>query len=346
MAELLRNASRFEDPVFVRKMAYYIGPYTKVFKAFAVMTPGFHVRNGLANAIQLALAGAEMDNVIQGSRMYHSWLKAKKSGSTWDEFMKTLDPNMAEVMNVARDGSIGSGGGIYTEVMKEAIGGRLEKFWLVRKNYALGQASDNYSRFILAYDSALKGNDAVTAAARVKRFFFDYEDLSTLDKVMKQIIPFWVFYSRNMHVQITNMWLNPKPYLIYNNVKDNISDREKPLPPFVRQMGGFKLPVGKGLYAMPDFGFTRINQELSDLTNPKRLLNKVNPVFSVPIEQIMGRDAFTEKEFTGTQDRLLNILRSVAPPAQQVDRLITNDNPMSQLNAWLGYLGSPVRKYN
>jgi hypothetical protein len=346
MAELLRNASRFEDPVFVRKMAYYIGPYTKVFKAFAVMTPGFHVRNGLANAIQLALAGAEMDNVIQGSRMYHSWLKAKKAGSTWDEFMKTLDPNMAEVMNVARDGSIGSGGGIYTEVMKEAIGGRLEKFWLIRKNYALGQASDNYSRFILAYDSALKGNDAVTAAARVKRFFFDYEDLSTLDKVMKQIIPFWVFYSRNMHVQITNMWLNPKPYLIYNNVKDNISDREKPLPPFVRQMGGFKLPVGKGLYAMPDFGFTRINQELSDLTNPKRLLNKVNPVFSVPIEQIMGRDAFTEKEFTGTQDRLLNILRSVAPPAQQVDRLITNDNPMSQLNAWLGYLGSPVRKYN
>jgi hypothetical protein len=97
---------------------------------------------------------------------------------------------------------------------------------------------------------------------------------------------------------------------------------------------------------MPDFGFTRINQELSDLTNPKRLLNKVNPVFSVPIEQIMGRDAFTEKEFTGTQDRLLNALRSVAPPASQVDRLILNDNPMSQLNAWLGYLGSPVRKYN
>jgi hypothetical protein len=346
MAELLRNASRFEDPVFVRKMAYYIGPYTKVFKAFAVMTPGFHVRNGLANAIQLALAGAEMDNVIQGSRMYYSWLKAKKAGSTWDEFMKTLDPNMAEVMNIARDGSIGSGGGIYSEVIKEAIGGKLEKLWLVRKNYALGQASDNYSRFILAYDSALKGNDAVTAAARVKRFFFDYEDLSTLDKVMKQIIPFWVFYSRNMHVQITNMWLNPKPYLIYNNVKDNISDREKPLPPFVRQMGGFKLPVGKGLYAMPDFGFTRIEQELSDLTNPKRLLNKVNPVFSVPIEQIMGRDAFTEKEFTGTQDRLLNALRSVAPPASQVDRLILNDNPMSQLNAWLGYLGSPVRKYN
>lgn len=346
MAELLRNASRFEDPLFVRKMAYYIGPYTKVFKAFAVMSPGFHVRNGLANAIQLALAGAEMDNVIAGSKMYYLWLQAKKVGSTWDEFIGTLDPRLVDVMNIAREGSIGSGGGIYSDVIKEAIGGRLEKFWLVRKNYALGQASDNYSRFILAYDSAIKGNDPVTAAARVKRFFFDYEDLSTLDKVMKQIIPFWIFYSRNMHVQITNMWLNPKPYLIYNNVKDNISDREKPLPPFVRQMGGFKLPVGKGLYAMPDFGFTRIDKEISDLAHPMQLLDKVNPVFSVPIEQILGRDNFTGKEFTGTQDRLLDMLRSTLPPAQQVDRLITNDNPMSKLNAWLGYLGSPVRKYN
>jgi hypothetical protein len=77
-----------------------------------------------------------------------------------------------------------------------------------------------------------------------------------------------------------------------------------------------------------------------------QMLNKVNPVFSVPIEQILGRDNFTGKEFTGTQDRLLNVLRSTLPPAQQVDRLITNDNPMSKLNAWLGYMGSPVRKYN
>jgi hypothetical protein len=327
-------------------MAYYIGPYTKVFKAFAVLTPGFHIRNGMANAVQLALAGTEMDNAIQGSKLYYSWLKAKKAGRTWDEFVGAMDPQMQKVMNIAREGSIGSGGGIFSEVIKEAIGGRLEKLWIIRKNYALGQASDNYSRFILAYDSAMKGNDAAMAAARVKRFFFDYEDLSTVDTIMKQIMPFWIFYSRNLHTQITNMWLNPKPYLIYNNLKENIEDRETPLPPFVRQMGGFRLPVGEGIYAMPDFGFTRIPQEISDLTNPMRMLNKVNPVFSIPLEQAIGKDTFTGKEFTGTQDRLLNALRGIAPPAQQFDKLITNDNPMSQLNAWLSYLGSPIRKYN
>ena len=346
MVELLSNAARFEDPEFIRKMAYYIGPYTKLFKAFAVLSPGFHVRNGLANAIQLALAGVEMDNAIQGTKMFKRWMDASKSGQSWNEFISTLDDSMKDIMITARNGSIGSGGGIYSEVMKEASGSRVMDWWLIRKNYALGQASDNYSRFVLSFDSAMKGNDQFMAAARVKRFYFDYEDLSTMDKVMKQFMPFWLFYSRNMHTQITNMWLNPRPYHIYYNIKNNISDREQPNPPFVEEMGGFKLPFGDGLYAMPDFGFTRIQKELTDLTNPMKMIPKMNPLFVVPFEQITGRDSYSGKKFETGNDRLLNALTSLVPPAQQVDKLVMNDNPMSKLNAWLGYMGSPIRKYN
>ena len=346
MVELLSNAARFEDPEFIRKMAYYIGPYTKLFKAFAVLSPGFHVRNGLGNAIQLALAGVEMDNAIQGTKMFKRWMDASKQGKSWNEFIVTLDPDMQEIMKTARNGSIGSGGGIYTEVMKEASGNRIMDWWIVRKNYSFGQASDNYSRFVLSFDSAMKGNDQFMAAARVKRFYFDYEDLSTVDKFMKQIMPFWLFYSRNMHTQITNMWLNPRPYNIYYNIQRNIEDNETPNPPFVEQLGGFRLPFGDGLYAMPDFGFTRINKELSDLANPIRMVPKLNPLFVVPFEQATGRDSYSGRKFTDVEDRLLNALTGIAPPAQQAEKLILNDNPMSQLNAWLGYLGSPVRKYN
>jgi len=346
MKELLNNAARFEDPEFIRKMAYYIGPYTKLFKAFAVLTPGFHARNGLANAIQLVLAGVEIDNAIQGTKMFKRWMDASKQGKSWNEFIVTLDPQMQEIMKTARNGSIGSGGGIYTEIMKEASGNKIMDWWLIRKNYSFGQASDNYSRFVLSFDSAMKGNDQFMAAARVKRFYFDYEDLSTVDKFMKQIMPFWLFYSRNLHTQITNMWLNPRPYNIYYNIQNNIEDRETPNPPFVEQMGGFRLPFGDGLYAMPDFGFTRVKKELSDLANPMKMVPKLNPLFVVPFEQAIGRDSYSGTKFTDANDRLLNALTSIAPPAQQFDKLITNDNPMSQLNAWLGYFGSPIRKYN
>jgi hypothetical protein len=97
---------------------------------------------------------------------------------------------------------------------------------------------------------------------------------------------------------------------------------------------------------MPDFGFTRVQKELTDLTNPMKMIPKMNPLFVVPFEQITGRDSYTGKKFEGVDDRLLNALTSIAPPAQQFDKLIANDNPMSKLNAWLSYMGSPIRKYN
>jgi hypothetical protein len=76
------------------------------------------------------------------------------------------------------------------------------------------------------------------------------------------------------------------------------------------------------------------------------MVPKLNPLFVVPFEQLTGRDSYSGTKFTDANDRLLNALTSIAPPAQQFDKLITNDNPMSQLNAWLGYFGSPIRKYN
>jgi hypothetical protein len=343
--QLWDAATRIEDPEFVRKLAYYIGPYTKFFKAYATLSPGFHVRNAISNAMQLVLADADVDNMIKATPYYFKWLKAQKSGVSWDDFLKTVEPEMVKPLNVARRGALGGGGGIFSETFKEATGGsRIYDNWLIRKNQAIGQASDNYSRFVLAFDSAMKGGDAGLAQARVKRFFFDYEDLSSVDKVMRQIIPFWLFYSRNMSTQITNMWLNPKPYLIYNSFKRNF-EGEDPAPPFVREMGGFRLPFGEGLYAMPDIGFTRIPQELSDLTNPMKMLNKMNPLLKVPAEQIAGKSAFTGKEFDTGQERLMAALVGLAPPAGQAERLVGRDG-LSQLNAWLGYLGSPIRKYN
>jgi hypothetical protein len=343
--QLWDAATRIEDPEFVRKLAYYIGPYTKFFKAYATLSPGFHVRNAISNAMQLVLADADVDNMIKATPYYFKWLKAQKAGVSWDDFLKTVEPEMVKPLNVARKGALGGGGGIFSETFKEATGGsRIYDNWLIRKNQAIGQASDNYSRFVLAFDSAMKGGDAGLAQARVKRFFFDYEDLSSVDKVMRQIIPFWLFYSRNMSTQITNMWLNPKPYLIYNSFKRNF-EGEDPAPPFVREMGGFRLPFGQGIFAMPDVGFTRIPQELGDLTKPFKMTTKMNPLIKVPVEQIAGKSAFTGKEFDTSQDRLMAALTGLAPTVGQADRLVANEG-LSQLNAWLGYLGSPIRKYN
>ncbi len=349
--QLWEAGSRMQSPEWVRKLAYYVGPYTKAWKAFAVLSPGFHVRNAIANAVTYTLADGNMDNLIAVTPIYAAWTKAKRAGTSWAEFLRSsaVPQELVPALQTARLGMLGSGGGIFSETFKEAtsgkLGARIYDNWLIRKNQAIGQAADNYMRFALAFDTAVKGGDIGLAQARVKRFYFDYEDLSQLDEVMRQIVPFWLWTSRNLTMQIQNMWLNPRPYLIYESFKRNFSDSETPLPPFVEEMGGFRLPFGTGMYLMPDIGFNRIGKDLEAFYNPVEFLNKANPLIKIPAEQAIGASAFTGTEFKTPQDRLAAILRAGVPPVGQGERLFGKEG-LSQLNAWLGYLGSPVRKYN
>jgi hypothetical protein len=217
---------------------------------------------------------------------------------------------------------------------------------LTRFSKKYGQISDNMSRFILGFDSAKQGMNSDMATARVRKFYFDYEDLSKLDRVAKQFIPFWIWSSRNLPLQLENMWLNPRPYALYNTFKRNIRDKESeqrsPLPKFLQEVEAFKLP-GVGAYAAPDLNFTRIQQQLGQLTNPKKFGTNLNPLFRVPIEQAIKQNLYNDEPIETANDRLMKALQGLVVPVATGDRLL-NSYGDAKINAWLGVFGVPVRK--
>lgn len=346
---LWNQAKRFDDPEYLRQMHKYVGSYTKFFKAYATMTPGFHVRNGLANAVKLVFMGAEWKNMMEATPLYIDWMRASRAGMQYEDWVLTKPFEVREVLRTARKSMFGSGGGIFTEDFKDAVGGsRLWDNKLVRFNAKWGQESDNYSRFVLGYDSAKSGMDVGMAQARTKRAFFDYEDLSQVDEVMRQIVPFWLWTSRNLIFELQNQWLNPKPYQIYRSIMRNMRDpnydpSEYPSK-FVKEMGGIKLPFGDNLYLAPDLGFTRTPQQLGELFDPIRYTNNMNPLLKIPLEQFLGRSVFTGKTMDNPQERLIHILKGFAPPVQMGDRLFGSEGDAAK-NAWLSTIGSPVRTY-
>lgn len=348
-AELWNQAKRFDDPEYLRQMHKYVGSYTKFFKAYATMTPGFHVRNGLANAVKLVFMGAEWKNMMEATPLYVDWMKASRSGMQFEDWVLTKPLEVQGSLRTARKSMFGSGGGIFSEDFKDVVGGsRLWDNKLVRFNAKWGQESDNYSRFVLGYDSAKSGMDVGMAQARTKRAFFDYEDLSQVDEVMRQIVPFWLWTSRNLIFELQNQWLNPKPYQIYNSIMRNMRDpdyepSEYPSP-FVREIGGIKLPFGDDLYLAPDLGFTRTKQQLNELLDPIRYTNNLNPLLKIPLEEFLGKSVFTGKKLENTQDRLIHILKGMTPPVQMGDRLIGSEGDAAK-NAWLSTIGSPIRTY-
>ena len=288
LKEIYENVHRITEPQTVRELNKMLGSYTRFFKAYATLSPGFHVRNAMSNTFMLFAAGGSMKNLMQGLEISKQWIKASADGKTVEQWLSTIPAEKAGVVRDAFMAAAASGGGLTDDFM-----GQMLPFG-TKTSKRFGQWIEQHSRFMLAYDGVMKGMDMNLSSARVKRFLIDYQDLSNADQLMRQIVPFWMWTSRNLPMQIQNMWANPRAYALYNNLKDNLSDDQEGdiVPGWMTEIGSFKLPFGKDLYATPDLGFNRVQQQVQELRDPQRLMGNVNPAIRVPLELLGWQTIF------------------------------------------------------
>jgi hypothetical protein len=382
IAEIFQNAHRLIEPDAVRALSNFLGSYTKFFKAYATLSPGFHVRNAISNGMMLFFGGGRGEFLKEGLVVSRAWNEAQQAGKTWEQFLASLPEAQRVHAEVARLSTAASGGGVYSDAFNEIRNG--DQWWNTKLNKVsqkFGQFADDHARFIFGYDASMQGFDVGMAAARTKRFFVDYQDVSTVDKALRQVIPFWMWTSRNLPLHIQNMWLNPKPYAIYNSIVRNLRDDKEGdiVPNYFRELGAFKLPFGKDLYANPDLGFNRIGATLNEFSDPARLMSNVNPAIRVPIELMGNRQLYSNRPFSSTpvqvegplgsalqplaqilgmgttnkkgekfiNDKLFYGVRNAIPLAGTVERLVPSTPTYQQrgtANQWLGWAGAPVKQ--
>ena len=382
LAEIFNNGHKLRDPEVARQFSQFLGAYTKFFKTYATLSPGFHVRNSLANGMALLFGGGNPLNLSEGLKVSIAWQKAEAMGDTWQQFLAKLPAEQAQAAEVARMSVAASGGGMYSDIAKElATGGKLVNNKVTQTSRKFGELADNHARFMFGYDAGKSGMDWRMASARTKRFFVDYMDMSDLDKTMSTIVPFWMWTSRNLPTQVVNMWLNPKPYLIYNNIKRNISDDTDAslVPQYLKEMGAIKLPFGDNIFMTLDTGYTQVGPQIEMLKDPQRMLSNLNPLLRLPIELAGNRQLYSNRTFSETpikvegavadtlqpflqsigwgatnskgerfvSDKAYYALRNLLPMLGTFERL----NPSIQSyrergtgNQLLGFLGAPVRK--
>ena len=189
-----------------------------------------------------------------------------------------------------------------------------------------GSLIEEFNRFQLTLDGLFKGFDPQTAASRTQKFLFDYNDITKLDKNLRQIRPFWIWITRNTPLQIENMWMNPRAYAIYNSVRRNFEDKEGTspyLPQYYKEQGAFKLPFGENLYAAPDFGFPGAGKPslIQEIISPKQFLSSLTPPLRGLLETLAN-----EKFFSGAPivskgavnpeaEKVAYYIRELIPPA-------------------------------
>lgn len=375
LAEIVQNVHRAQDPAVVRELSKFLSGYTKFFKSYATLSPGFHIRNGMSNGFMLFAAGGKPSNLIEGMKFSKLWTQMSGEGKTFEEFIAAVPEASRQKVNDAFMVAASSGGGMTDDALREGA------MWGTNTSRRIGRWLEQHSRFMLAYDGISQGMDFHTATARVRRFLIDYENVSAGDQFMRQIIPFWMWTSRNLPLQVQNIWMNPKPYQIYGAIKRNMTDRseEQPVPEWMQEIGAFKLPFGKDLYAVPDFGFNRINQQIDELRDPQRFLANLNPALRLPIELTGDRQLYSNRKFSKTpveveggvstalqpllealgygetgpdgkkyvSDKAYYAIRNLAPFLGTAERLVPSIPTYQQRgtsNQWLGFLGAPVRQ--
>lgn len=382
VSEILSNMGRLTDGKFVKDMNTWFGPYTRFFKAWALSTPGYHVRNSLTNAFFLIAAGGRIQYLSQAMGEYDSLYKYLKQGTpserTIESYLATLPPERAAKVGKSYEAMLGSGVGQSEEIAFDTAG-VLTNNPLTRGNRKLGIWVEQHSRFMLAYDGISQGFDVNGATARVRKFLFDYEDISNMDAKMRTIIPFWMWTSRNLPLTIQNIYMNPRPYQMYQNLRRNIEDEENTakLPKYMREAGGFAL-AGTDFAATPDLGFNRLQADMNMITSPTRFAANVTPALRLPAEFLANKSFFRDSEFRqqptqvdgpvgnlaallgaplgmssrqgGKQfvdERVLYGLTNAAPGLAQAERFMPSQEYYQQRgsqNPLLGYLGAPVRK--
>lgn len=379
VAEILTNMGRLRDPAFVKSMRVWFGPYTRFFKAWALSTPGYHVRNSVTNAFMLVAAGGRPQFLAEGMREYNALYNSLKKGTSIDDYLANLPESRRLTVSRAYESMLGSGVGQSEEIAFDTAG-VLTNNPITRANRRVGAWVEQHSRFMLAYDGIRQGLDVNGATARTRKFLFDYEDISTLDAYMRSIVPFWMWTSRNLPLTIQNIYMNPRPYQWYQSVRRNIEDQEKTegLPLYMREAGGFAL-AGTNLAATPDLGFNRLQADVNMLTDPTRFAANINPLLRVPAETMLANKSFfRNREFNrepiavegpvGTlasllgqpigagssvggqrfvDEKLLYALGNLVPTLNQVERFVPSQEYYQQrgsTNPLLGYLGAPVRE--
>lgn len=355
--------------------------YMRFFKTYAMMSTGFVVRNVMSATVNNYIAGVTTRNIIRGAK---AMISIERNGAAWlDDFERGERLLLEEARKVAAASSGGQASELAEPVIgktwaEAAINNRATKFFR-----RLNERAEMAVRMPLAIESLEMGMNFDQALARVNRYHFDYSDLSKLDEFAKKYVPFWIWATRNIPLQVANQWSRPSVYVTHEKLKKELPvEAGIFVPQWMQEMNA--LGISGEWVATPDLPFNRLSSQAAAFANPQKLLGQINPLAKVPLELIADKQfstdiPFTEKyqeakgvdaavawlgdklglDFIGKRDKTGKLLISskaqyvpnaLIPTLAQSQRLSGGElggkstYDERQLSSLLNYIGIPVRR--
>ena len=317
----LPNIKKLTNQAEAGKFSQSVKRVNDYWKRYVTSSVGFFVRNGYSGTFMNYADGVTNAHIMEGTQW--AWVqsdivrsaekKYTKTGKSFGNWMERAgidvnDPKAVEEANKVMEVVFATGRGSTSDAAVPVVNRWKATKWMdnnkITKDWRLGDnpylnffsgKNDNVERALripMALDSIRRGDTIDQAIARIQHIHFDYGDVSKLDEKAKRWVPFWIWGSRNVPLQISQQITHPKAYYEYNKVKSQLPIKEDDLsttakegmilPAWMRTYG--PMGVGAGSLLKPDLPQVRLSQQIQGFLDPTKLLGQTIPMVKVPIE--------------------------------------------------------------
>lgn len=324
-----------------------IGSFDKVqnlWKAQALTAPSYHVRNVVGNLWNNYLADTAPVDYFKAAAIQ----KGAKNGKLVGEAKQ-----LAEEMQ--QHGVIGGGwyGKDITQTISDQVGKGSwnplsQRFGGYRANKAIGETFENNARIAHYLSKRRAGFSPEEASKSVQKFLFDYGDLSWAEQnVLKRIMPFYTWTSKNIPLQIEKFVKNPgkfsKVAVAKKDIEANVEPtNEKYLSDYITSNAPVRVRKDKdGTTQYLLLGqWLPAAQAINFLSEPvENLVGMLSPAFKMPLETLFNKSSFFKntlgeadpiEKFPGQTKNFLGL--DLNPKTVNIVRSIRVLNELDKLN--------------
>lgn len=189
---------------------------------------------------------------------------------------------------------------------------------VLKANRTVGRAIENNARMAHWIAKLRKGYTPEDAAASVRKYLFDYNELTPFEiDVMKSVLPFYTWSRKNIPLQLQSLFSQPGKFSVVPKLMNEIEDlsenwKDIPAPDYFQELhavrlprpisvltaaanralqpvttatGGAEIPEGiQPVFLNPNLPFQDINR-----MNPKDILSGMTPLAKIIFEQVPER---------------------------------------------------------
>lgn len=313
LARTIRSLNKIvTDNQEIYNLMRTVSKVTTMWKALVTTSPGYTTRNIIGDSFAMAMA--DIPIISQFKLLYDTM----KIWSLPDDVIVTKTGITAKQFRdlVSKFNLFGHGGVEELKSLKGVLTDVSTKINLLDKGmdivnkitlpaHALNEAVETNYKAAMFLEYLRRGHAPEQAAAVVRKYLFDYGDLTPFERALKIAFPFYTFTRKSLPVLVEGLITNPKIYkILYYASKEmrgayDLEDED--IPDWLRMQLAVPLKIN-GKIRMINLGlpysiFGEINvgkgavETLADISRIGA--GMLNPLFRVPLELASGTQLYS-----------------------------------------------------